>query len=172
MFTHKKLIVIMITMILLLAMIGFIANYSTVFACTDYDQQVDYTLYPDYTQYPYSWNEFYMCYGSLINRSETHWSISTSDPSAFVVKTFSGYSYNNYSPYTITNYNAVISVGWLEFRLDRIPCNVTPGEHISIDSPVNGVWGFGNGDAYHVVWETFTSNGSVQIISDVNYPTW
>ncbi len=160
----KKIILLVIAFVLVFAFVFNIAN-----ACSDYDQEKDYTFTNEYNNHPYSWATFYMCSGSLMNRNQTDWYYSS--PSAFVVNGFSGYSYNNYTPYTITNYNVVISSGWLEYRLDRVPCNITPGNYLSVDTGVSGVWGL-KGSAYSALWETFTNDGCVQILRNTIYPTW
>lgn len=167
--TMVKLILVS-TSVFLLILFFSISPSKIVKACTDYDQEVDYTFYNEYNQYPYSWATFYMCSGSLQNRNETHW-VVLNPPDSYSIQDFSGYSYNNYTPYTITNYNVVISRGWLEFRLDRVPCNVPPGSYLSVDSRVSGVWGT-KGSSYVAIWETFTSNGTVQIIQNVIQPAW
>ena len=142
---------------------------SSAYACTDYNKDAEFSFPNEYNHTPYSWYTFYMCSGSLVNRNETHW--YTPDNSEFVVDSFSGYSFNNNTPYIITNYNVVVSVGWLEYRLDRVPCYVTPGNYIDIDAHVSKVWGL-KGDAYSALWETFTNDGCVQVLRNIVYPTW
>ncbi|NCO28142.1 MAG: hypothetical protein COS15_05190 [Caldiserica bacterium CG02_land_8_20_14_3_00_36_38] len=155
-------------------------------SCYDSDGEVDH-YYLTANQYPYVWNTFYKCYGSLINRSQTHWTPEYYYHPYWQLHTFSGYSYNNSSYYSIVGYNifawspggtfqmaalgpqydpAHLPVGpYGSLSLSEIPLFARVGASIF---PLVGDKGY----YYQITWETFTDDSHCEIIFQEITPTW
>lgn len=171
-------IILLISSIVFVITVGsFYVTTSSASACTDYNSSVNY-FYSTTNQYPYVWHTFYKCYGSLINRSQTHWTPHTGSYNQqwWELETFSGYSYNNSSYYSIIGYNTVISAPGGQRMSDRKPCLVGSYDYLSISMPIvsnyGGKMGGDKGYYYQVTWETFTNDSTCQIIFQEITPDW